>query len=295
MVTVLALCVGCSGRVTGPESSMTTSSTALPAPLFVNWPPQANNFRFHWSAAEGIDLETGPAVALRAYIESYRLVGFAGGDLSAVYAGFMRATPPNVPKGGPETVYRLVDVRPKSRAEHEAKGWTYTERAYYGYQPTYIMNLVPHGDGYRATLCLGLYSVYRTVDGDPAKFVSTAADPNTGKPLAGSWANIEVWRVELTEVNPTADRGPSAAMPAQRGPLPAPIDDVFGRWFITAASSNLWGTADEGEFVDPPEVRAQCQDAMPDDEATRNAMATGLHDSPPAHGDPIPGWPANGR
>jgi len=39
------------------------------------------------------------------------------------------------------------------------------------------------------------------------------------------------------------------------------------------------------------ELRKQCEDAMPDDAATRRAMSTGFHDQPPPHGDPIPGWP----
>lgn len=30
---------------------------------------------------------------------------------------------------------------------------------------------------------------------------------------------------------------------------------------------------------------------MPDDAERRRGMYTGFHDEPPAHGDPIPGWP----
>ena len=47
----------------------------------------------------------------------------------------------------------------------------------------------------------------------------------------------------------------------------------------------------QGENIDTPEVRQQCEDAMPDDAATRMAMATGFHSQPPPHGNPIPGWP----
>lgn len=296
MVSLMTLTSACGNREEPPPPSEPSISSALPAPLFPNWPPEANNFRFHWTAAPGIDLETGPAVALRAYVESYRLAGFAGGDPSAVYPGFIRATSENVGvPGKPDPLFQLTHVRPKTRAELEANGWTYTERLFAGYQPTHVLSLEPQGDRYWATVCLGLYSVYRSVDNDPNTYVSTMADPDTGQPLyiaqgKARAGGVEIWRVELTDKNSQSAYLPPIST-AQHGPLPAPVDKVFGPWFITGMSSGLWGTVDKPDDINPPQVRQQCQDAMPDDLAAREAMATGFHDSPPPHREPIPGWP----
>ncbi|MET4428332.1 hypothetical protein ABIA65_001625 [Mycolicibacterium sp. 624] len=288
--TFTSACDTTSEQATPPTTSTTA---ALRAPLFPNWPAEANEFRFHWTATPGVDLEAGPAVALRAYVESYRLAGFAGGNLSVVYPGFMRATPESTgPLTEPGSLLQLRDIRPQTRAEHEANGWKYVERPVYGYQPTYVLNLLPQGDGYRATVCVGLYSVYRTADDDQDKYFSTIADPGTGQLMDGDGRSIEIWRVELTENDPRAGSAPTAPGIPQNGPLPAPVDNVFGRWFITGNSSGLWGPLGETERIDTPEVRQQCEDAMPDDAAARMAMATGFHNAPPPHGEPIPGWPA---
>lgn len=276
------------------QASPTTAPTsALPAPLFPNWPAVANDFRFHWSAAPGIDLNSGPAVPLRAYLESTRLAAFAGGDPSVVYPGFMRSTPENQgPVANAGELFQLEYIRPQTRAEYEANGWTYVERQVYGYQPTHVLSLIPQGDGYRATVCVGAYSVYRTADDDPQKFFSTAADEQTGQLTYGDRDEIQVWRVELTENDPRVANAPAPPTAQQLGPMPAPVDDVFGRWFITGAGTALWGPSGQGEHIDTPEVRQQCEDAMPDDAAARTAMATGFHDGPPPHGEPVPGWPA---
>lgn len=273
-----------------------TSTSAFPAPLFPNWPAEANEFRFHWSSAPGIDLDTGPAVALRAYVESYRLAGFAGGNPSVVYPGFMRATPESTgPLQDRGSLLQLRDVRPETRAGYEAAGLEYVQRQVYGSQPTYIVNLQPQADGYRATVCLGLYSVYRTADDDHDKYFSTMADAETGQPKYGGRRSIEIWRVELTNKDARVGNVPPASAEPQRGPLPAPVDDVFGRWFITGNTSGLWGPLGDAEDIDTPEVRRQCEDVMPDDAAARMAMSTGFHSEPPPHGEPIPGWPAESR
>jgi hypothetical protein len=288
LVLVVAACGGHS-----KQSSNQTSTTSPPSSLFPNWPTEADGFRFHWSAASGIGLDSGPAVALRAYVESYRLAGFAGGDPSVIYPGFDAATPENEgTSNDPESLVQLQYVRPKTRAEYEAGGWNYVPRNVYGYQPTHILDLAPLGNGMRATVCLGLYSVYRTEDDDPHKFFSTIADPKTGQLQFGDREAVEIWRVELTDSDPRAQAKATALTAPQSGPMPAPVGNVFGRWFITGSSTGLWGPIRTAEQIDTPEVRKQCEDAMPDDAAARAAMANGFHDAPPPHGDPIPGWPA---
>jgi len=290
-VIITALAVAC-GEATEAPQATTESTSALPPPKFSNYPAEANDFRFHWSAAPGIDLERGPAVAVRAYLESMRLAAFAGGDASVVYPGFLEATPEN--SGRPGTPGRLVQlehIRPETRAEYEAEGLKYVERQVYGYQPTHIVSLEPQGEGYRATVCLGAYSVYRTDDADRSRYFSTAANEKTGEMLRDD-SDIQLWRVELTDKDPRTATAPASSSVPQSGPMPAPADDVFGRWFITGANSSIWGQIGELENFDTEELQQKCKAAMPDDAAARMAMATGFHDAPPPHGEPIPGWPA---
>lgn len=63
-----------------------------PPPPYPNWPETLSYFRFRWSADPGIDLLSGPAVPLRAYLESYRLAYFTVG-INAAYPGFEHAVP----------------------------------------------------------------------------------------------------------------------------------------------------------------------------------------------------------
>jgi hypothetical protein len=296
---LLTLLVGfaaaCGGSPSGAPSNPSSTTAALPPPRFPNYPAEANEFRFHWSAAPGIDLDESPAVAVRAYVESMRLAVFAGGDPSAVYPGFMRATPENIELATGDDLFEHEYVRPRTKAQYEAQGMKVVERQIYGYQPTYILNFEPRGGSLWAIVCVGAYSVYRTDDQDHGKFVSTVANPDTGNPFQNGRFEIDIWKVELT------DRGGSVGAPAapvvpQVGPQPAPVDDVFGSWFITGSSNTgHWGSPRNVEYYDKPEVRAQCQAAMPDDAAARMAMASGFHSAPPPHGDAVPGWPAETR
>jgi hypothetical protein len=273
---------------TSPESTAVRQSAQFP-----NWPNELNDFRFHWSAEPSVDLASGPAVALRAYLESYRVVNLTGGDADTVYPGFLRATPENQPSSlGSDSLLQLTYVRPHSRAEAEASGWKYVRRQIYGYEPAHVLKLEPTADAYRATVCVGTYSVYRTDDNDHQKYFSVIADPKSGNLQYGGREIVDVWRIELTDKDPRTHAAPSGPVTPQIGPLPAPAQDVFGRWFITGATTGLWGPSGTAEQIDTPEVRKQCEDSMPDDAATRAAMAAGFHDAPPPHGDPIPGWPA---
>lgn len=265
-------------------------STARSAGLFPNWPPALNNFRFYWYAAPGIDMTTGPVVTVRAYLESYRIANLTGGDTSAVYPGFTRATPKNGLQTRQNTPFELSYVRPETRAEAEANGWKYVERNMFGYGPFYILSIGPVGGVFRAIVCQGEYSTFHQDDTDPSKYTSITSWP----PQDTADKGVTVWRVELTDKDPRVGPNPPAAPTnPQSGPLPAPTGDVFGPWFITGASTSLWGTPGETQYVDTPEVKQQCAEHMPDDAAARKAMYTGLHDQPPPHGDPIPGWPAN--
>jgi hypothetical protein len=220
-------------------------------------------------------------------------MNMTNGITTNTYPGFDRATPENIPvEPGSHSQLQLARVRPLTRAEAEATGWKYERRDTFGYEPIHVLTLEPVGDVYRAMVCVGMYATYRTLDGDNSRYVSIVADPDTGELQYGDWELVDVWRIELTDKDArTASAGPSPAAP-QVGPLPAPTGDVFGRWFITGVSTGLWGSSGDAERIATPEIRQQCEDAMPDDAATRKAMGTGFHDQPPPHGDPVPGWPA---
>ncbi|BBY31276.1 hypothetical protein [Mycolicibacterium sediminis] len=179
-----------------------------------------------------------------------------------------------------------------TRDELKAAGLKSTNTPYSGYQPIHILSLEPRGDGFRATVCTGEYSTYEGAPDKPGKYVSTTAVAKTGKLQYGDWQLVGIQRIELTDKVLDAAAAPGSPAGAQAGPMPAPSGDVFGPWSFTGSSGGLWGLSGEGESIDPPEIRKQCEDAMPDDAAARKAMATGFHDAPPPHGDPIPGWPA---
>jgi hypothetical protein len=299
MLATLGLITSCT-RPSEPSSAEAPPTAGDPPPIFANWPPEADDFRFHWSASRGMDVEIGPAVAVRAYVESYRLAELTGGDLAVTYPGFLRATPENADvTEHPEIPLQQAKIRPGPRTQPETAGIASSERQFFGYQPSHILGLYMIPGGVRATVCLGRYPIYQRATGKPDKFVSIMADPATGEPQymgSGKFlaSGVEIWRIELTDEGPTVGQNPGTPATAQEGPLPAPVDDVFGRWFITGSSAGtgVWGALGDSEWIDDSGVRAECEAAMPEDAATREAMATGFHDSPPPHSDPVPGWPA---
>jgi hypothetical protein len=281
----------------GDHSTLTAAvqSPSKADSQFPNWPSELNDFRFHWSAEPGIGLTTGVAIAVRAYLESYETMFLTKGITTNTYPGFERATPENGSFSfRANTPYQLTGVRPLSRAEAEAAGSKYVRSNIFGYQPLHILSVEPTGSDYRATVCQGWYATYRTGGGGGKRFVPYIADPDTGKLQYGDWELVTVWRIELTDQDPATASAGSSPLSPQQGPLPAPTGDVFGRWRITGASTGLWGVPGQGIDIQSP-FRQQCENAMPDDAATRRAMGTGLHDQPPPHGDPIPGWPAESR
>ncbi|GAA1201993.1 hypothetical protein GCM10009645_36140 [Mycolicibacterium poriferae] len=142
------------------------------------------------------------------------------------------------------------------------------------------------------TVCEGQYAAVLPSDSAPNQMVSLAANKVTGE-LRDPLDTVLVNRIELTQNHPRIPAGASDVDTLQEGPAPAPVGDVFGHWFITGASSSLWGPvdADPPDFFVTPDMRRQCQEAMPDSPEKQIEMATGFKDTPPPHGKPIPGWP----
>lgn len=278
----MGLVGGCDARATESTSASTPKSENR---LFPNWPPQLNNFRFHWTAETGIDLTTGPAVVVRAYMEAYDVATLTF-NLDNLYPGFLRATPENDDLNS-SYMTQLAWIRPLNGAK---KGPA-DAREHHGFVPYHFLQLAQVGDGFRAIVCAGDYADFVKSDVQAGKFVSSNVDPKTAQPYRYT-KSVWVHRIELTQHDPrVGDHPPAPVTAPQQGPAPAPDQDVFGNWFITGASASYWGRIGETETFPTPDLERQCSDRMPQNEAERVAMMTGYKDRPPPHGQAEPGWP----
>jgi hypothetical protein len=293
-VVAVALLSGC-GTSTPNLSSPPPSTDPVQVQTSANWPKTLDALRIQWSAEPGIDLTTGPSVAIRAYLESYDVASYTF-DLGETYLGFLRATPPNVNRHADGALFQLINVRPLG------DDYTLTPkdaRPHYGFIPYHMLELRPLGAGYEATVCRGSYADFVQSTVRPGKFVSMETDDKTGKALeAGATSGVYVHRVEFTQHDPRVGLAPPQPPNApQTGPAPAPGEDVFGSWFVTGSSVKFWGPVENPDTppFPTPELEQRCADSMPQNEAERTAMMTGYKDAPPAHGDPVPGWPAEAK
>jgi hypothetical protein len=256
-----------------------------PAPTYANWPESLQDFRFGWSAEAGVDLVAGPAVPLRAYLESYRIAQLTK-DIRAAYPGFDRAVPA-LPPPHSDTPAQLGVLRPAPDAEPFGP-----PGPFYGNEFFHILELTPIEGGYRAYVCDGMYKIFREGE-EEGKYVSVINyDSRTGVNDIGG---LKVWRVEFTDTPPAAD-APAMVTAAQRGRNPAPIGDVFGPWHITGASDDNWGTQINPEsipFGEPGGVDriSECSDRMPQWRTEREAIIESSLDTPPAAEPVSPGWP----
>ena len=223
---------------------------------------------------------------VRAYLESWYIASWTNGPEN-VYPGFLRATPESADLDG-NYLGQLAWIRPLNGAP----SYPVDPAKPLGYMPMHIQSVDAVASGLRVTVCLGEYSIYFASDSSAGKLVSVAAEKSTAQ-LADPLDTVRVKRIELTKTDPRIPAGASDVDTPQEGPAPAPVGDVFGHWFITGASSSLWGPvdADPPDFFVTPDMRRQCQQAMPDSPEKQIEMATGFKDTPPPHGKPIPGWP----
>jgi hypothetical protein len=260
-----------------------------PKPTFANWPQALSDFRFRWSAEPGIDLVSGPAVPLRAYLESYRIAQLTK-DLGATYPGFERAVPaPLPPPYSASTRAELVAIRPAPDAEPFGP-----PKPFYGNEYFHVLEVTQIEGGYRAYVCDGLYKMFRPAE-QPGKYESvTRVESRTGLDDVGG---IMVWRVEFTDTPPVPS-APAMGTAPQKGPNPAPIGDVFGPWRITGTSDGAWGTQIVPESVPFSKVDgvarvSHCSDKVADTRDGQEAFMKGEVDTPPATEPAEPGWPDN--
>ena len=259
-------------------------------PTFANWPEALNGLRFRWTAEPGIDLLTGPAVPLRAYLESHRTGDFTLNP-NTVYPGFQRAVPPGPPNGEsfPSEPYQLWYVQPFTdpRFAFGPAG------KFYGNEYFHVLDLTPSDGGFRAYVCDGTYNVFR--QGNAANVFEPVHTPTEHTPNADEQA-MDVWRIELTDhPSPPDLQTPAAVTAPQLGPQPAPLGDIFGPWHITGANpSTTWGPS--GDPKSGPDdhflqLKKQYLDKMPHDAEQRKGFYTSHPTSPPVAEPAVPGWP----
>lgn len=289
LIVAAVLIAGCASTAQ-PDSESTSTQSEQRYP---NWPALLSDFRFHWTAAPGVNLTTGPAVAVRAYMESYEIANMTF-DINNVYPGFMRATAEN--RSTTEGTYwsEKTDIRPLGIYERSKPP---PGVQHFGFNTDHLLELTPIDDGYRAIICTGSYSNFIRSAARPDAYISTSTrETKDGVAPFPYTANtgIFVRQIEFTQHDPRVPvDAPRPVTGPQRGPAPAPHGDVFGNWFIRASSSTGWGPIPRPvlDNFPTPELRQRCSVAMPHDESQRREMMTGYKDQPPPHGDAIPGWP----
>ncbi len=284
-IALISLTVGCGGDASPPGES----STPVQPGQEPNWPNALSQFRFHWTSPPDIDLTAGPAVAVRAYLESYATASLTF-DKNNVYPGFTEATPENSPQEGNYS-YEHVAVRPLFWLRGNAPKTV----PHYGYNTNHLLDLTIADGGYQATVCVGEYTQFVPSKLRPGKYISVGSSetkdgvaPFPGGPFAG----ISTWRITLNQSGPTPN-GLPPQQKSQRGPLPAPATNVFGPWFIAGSSTMGWGPSlDPASKAFPSaDLQRRCADSMPDNEAERLDIMTGFKDQPSPPGDAEPGWP----
>lgn len=249
------------------------------------WAPLVQDLAFQWSAESDVDLTGYPAVALRAYVESYELAGITE-DQSAVYPGFIRSTLENVAREG-DYLTQLAAIRPLppilKRGPRKAIG-TFN---------FHILEIKRLNGALEATVCRGSYAVYSPSKTNPDEFVSGAAFPENGEAPAVNNPGIDVLRIDLTDSDSAVrDAAPAEADTPQQGPERRPENDVFGPWLITARSAGYWGPVDDPRSrASPPDLVQRCAATMPQNAAERLAMITGLKEQPTPAVEAFPGWP----
>jgi hypothetical protein len=251
-------------------------------PAYPNWPETLAGFRFRWAAEPGVDLLTGPAVPLRAFLEAYRVGYFTPRSREerprfVAYPGFFDAVAE--PTGvGPQIPFQISEAWP-------FPGRPYPPRPEYGTEYLHVLQIDPIDGGYRAYVCDGRYNTFEK-DRTSNRYVSAL-----GPGSKNYFELVQIWRVELHTAGPTATNDG-----LQKGPNPAPIGDVFGNWKVTASDKGFWGMAGTPETREAAKVADEqhyrCLRSMPHSPADMVTMSRRQFDSPPPFEPAVPGWPA---
>lgn len=244
---VLALFLtGCSHEPTMPASPSKEDEA-------IHWPKKLNDFRFRWSAEPGIDLSSGQAVPLRAYLESWLVIAYTGGDVNNGYPGYQQATPASLPIGS--VAFNALPMQQQMIRAFEGGDGDSGERIV-GNQELHILSIEPTLSGFRSTVCNSTFAVYRKKSGAETTLtplrLAGISSPDRADP-----ANMAVWRIEFSDHDPRRTTQAAPEQP-QVGPLPAPLEDVFGPWFVTGSGPlSFWWAADDPGVTDKsPQARS---------------------------------------
>lgn len=212
MLAVVTLISGC----VDDQKPKADSTAPTEKRLFQYWPTLLNNFRFRWSSELGIDVTTGPAMVVRAYLEAHDIATFTL-DANNVYPGFMRATPENL-------TFKQAELLQQTYVRPLGEGYPTTPkdaRAHFGYTISHFLELVPSGDGWAALVCEGTYPHFAASRVHPGKYVSVNADEVTAQPNKGVVKDedlgVEPIRVTLTQHDPRVGPGAPADVTTPQG------------------------------------------------------------------------------
>jgi hypothetical protein len=225
---------------------------------------------YQWSADPGFDLLSGPAVPVRAFLES-RIDSQTMHNLDYAYPGFDRAVAES--EDGNDMLTR--NLRP------DVSRGSASEAVRIGNNRFRIDSMVRDGDKVTAVVCNYRYGL--ALEQDNGAFVSVAHD-NVGND------GIDALQIRMTA---PADES-KGALPRQEGPAVAPAVDVFGDWQITGFLS-LYGGPDPAYAQAWPNQNAdlaKCVEQAPDPPDRRAFLIDGQHprsDFPTS--PPTPGWP----
>lgn len=248
---------GCNSGARHGERSPTP-----PAPP-AGWPEAFNDFTIVWTAEPGIDVTTGPAVPVRAYIESYLLASVTG-DNRYLYPGFQQSVDPNQSIDHPIGNQFL---------------WPKTDRPaktpWVGTDQLYIWSVTTSGRDVTVVVC-----EYTFGTAQPAH---KGYEPNIGKPPP--YSGIDPIRITMTA---PATPGPQSP---QQGPARSPSVDVFDGWRITSHQGGYFAQSGVGdEWPNAIEDRNTCLAKAPQHPDLQRGGEYPRADFPTQ--PPSPGWPA---
>lgn len=212
-----------------------------------------------WTGEKGVDLVTGPVVAVRAYIESFFLVELTGDD-KYLYPGFGRAV---------------------AEKWEPASGDPAPDGPWIGTATNHVLSVTRNGSEVSAIGCMYTYGV-----GAPADDGEFSA---RGMPVSG----ISAFKVTLAEDSPSA-----GSLEPQSGPARTPSDDVFGGYrvagywggYVEAHTMDNWNWPERQQAAD--ECIAKAPVPL---ERRRHLLENYLPSSDFPTLRATPGWPAPPR
>lgn len=184
---------------------------AAPLRVAAGWPAALNNLSVVWSAGGGIDLLTGPAVAVRAYMESV-LVARLTGENRYLYPGFETS----VEENDPDVASKKSLWPTHGSADKE---WIGTLR-------NRILEITTSDQEVTAIVCVFDY-------GMGMEF----ANGFNSMGREGDYLGVEPARITMVRGD-----GDFAELPPQKGSARAPDRDVFGGWRITGHEGGMFAT-----------------------------------------------------